>query len=481
MFGRGRTNDTASADGMGAERRRRAQVETVAASMPLTIWLNPSWAAVAMLPFMGFFPIFGNVPVLNQVAAVGLHLVNSAIAVVLFLLYRYNPTSPRAWMNRFVAFQTLIGFSWGAMIWLLWVPGNAVNNVIVIAPIVAVLWTYAASRSLHLGLYMAGVVPIFALVMARFLDNPQGAASALAFIFPVTFLYTIIIAVGGKKISDTMLRTRFANEDLTSELRGARDEALRKRYEAEAANASKTTFLANMSHELRTPLNAILGFSDIIANETFGPVGVTRYRDYAQDINMSGSHLLAIINDILDIAKIESGKMVVDPMRLDPQRIIDNAMRVVAAKVREKGQHLSVRIAPEANEVFADERAFKQVVINLVTNAVKFTQMGGAITVHGRRCEDGGFELIVEDDGPGIDASLLNKIFQPFNQVDNRYNRQEGGTGLGLSLVRGLAVLHGGKVWIETDLGAGVRAHVQFPPHSQEGRKNPPTAARLTA
>jgi two-component system cell cycle sensor histidine kinase PleC len=232
---------------------------------------------------------------------------------------------------------------------------------------------------------------------------------------------------------------------------------------------------------LRTPLNAILGFSEIIANESFGPVGIDRYRDYANDINASGSHLLAIINDILDISKIESGKMAVDPEPFDPRAVINSALRVVSARATEKGQNISVDIAPDAQEVFADARAFKQITLNLMTNAVKFTQMGGDIAVRGRSASDGGFELVVEDNGPGIDANLLDKIFQPFNQVDNRYNRQEGGTGLGLSLVRGLAALHGGKVWIDTGVGEGVRAHVQFPPDRRRKNGYSPVAARLTA
>ena len=235
-----------------------------------------------------------------------------------------------------------------------------------------------------------------------------------------------------------------------------------------------------MSHELRTPLNAILGFSDIIANETFGAVGVPRYRDYARDINASGSHLLSIINDILDIAKIESGKMTVEAETFEAQTVIDGALRVLAPRVREKGQHLSVRVAPDAGAIYADQRAFKQILINLVTNAVKFTQMGGAITVHGLKSPEGGFELVVEDNGPGIEPSLLDRIFQPFNQVDNRYNRQEGGTGLGLSLVRGLAALHGGKAWIETEFGAGVKVHVYFP-DGNATKIHAPSAVRLSA
>jgi two-component system cell cycle sensor histidine kinase PleC len=261
---------------------------------------------------------------------------------------------------------------------------------------------------------------------------------------------------------EAMVITRFANDDMAVDLRRAHDEAIRKRFEAEAANASKTTFLANMSHELRTPLNAILGFSDIIANERLGGVGTKRYKDYAFDINASGSHLLSIINDILDIAKIEAGKMELFPVVLDPRNIIEDSMKVVAGRARERHQTLNVHIDADAPMPYADERAVKQIVINLVGNAIKFTQEGGQIDLFGRKA-DGGFELCVSDNGPGIAPELLDKVFTPFNQVDNRYNRAAGGTGLGLSLVRGLAELHGGKAWIESGVGQGTQAHVYFP------------------
>jgi two-component system cell cycle sensor histidine kinase PleC len=463
------------------ERLARTRVSIIAAFLGLRIWLNPSWAMVAIVPFIGPFPAFGQVDAWRLVCAVGLHVVNGAIALWFKRKYAHDPSSTQRWLKTLTLFQALVGLGWGAMVWLLWVPGNTLNHAIVVLPIVAVLWSYATARTTYWTLYLAGVLPIVGLTLARIGISQTDDVAGLGVLFTVAFGYTVLTAVNVKRESDRAIRTGLANQDLTSELRTARDDALRKRFEAEAANASKTTFLANMSHELRTPLNAILGFSEIIANESFGPVGVDRYRDYAHDINASGSHLLAIINDILDISKIESGKMAVDPEPLDPTEVIDTALRVVSARVSEKGQNLTIDVAPDAQEVFADARAFKQITLNLMTNAVKFTQMGGNITLRGRRASDGGFELIVEDNGPGIEAALLDKIFQPFNQVDNRYNRQEGGTGLGLSLVRGLAALHGGKVWIETDVGTGVCAHVEFPPDRRRKNGYSPVAARLTA
>jgi two-component system, cell cycle sensor histidine kinase PleC len=258
-------------------------------------------------------------------------------------------------------------------------------------------------------------------------------------------------------------RLRFQVEDLARELEETRDEALNKRFEAETANASKTAFLANMSHELRTPLNAILGFSEIIAEECFGPVGNARYKDYAGDIHSSGAHLLSLINDLLDIAKIEAGRMEISPNPLDARRAFEIALKLVAAKAAEKGQALTIHIDPLAPPLYADERALKQILINLVSNAVKFTPQGGRINVDAGPARDGGFQITVKDNGPGIPRDRLDKIFTPFSQVDNRYDRQAGGTGLGLALVRGLAELHGGRAWLESESGAGTSAHVVLP------------------
>lgn len=253
-----------------------------------------------------------------------------------------------------------------------------------------------------------------------------------------------------------------AVQDITE--RKAMERNLRVAKEAaEAANAAKTAFLANMSHELRTPLNAIIGFSEMIAEEMFGPVGGDRYKDYAQDIHSSGLHLLSLINDLLDVAKIEAGKMEIAQRPLDAQHIIGDAVRLMGVKAAEKKQTLEVQISPNAPSLYADERAVRQILSNLVSNAVKFTPEGGRILVRADSTADGDFQLVCEDNGRGIPTEQLAKIFAPFSQINNRYDREEGGSGLGLSLVRGLVRLHGGRVWLESEIGAGTRAYVVLP------------------
>jgi len=318
--------------------------------------------------------------------------------------------------------------------------------------------------------FLASFLPMASLLFVRFMVSFQPTDLILAALIP---MYGIQVILDSNHISarwDEEALMRFSHEDMSRELEEARDEALRKRAEAETANASKTSFLANMSHELRTPLNAILGFSEIIARECLGPVGSARYKEYAGDIHVSGSHLLSLINDLLDVAKIEAGRMEVEPQMIETARCLDGALKFVGPKARERNQSLTIAVDDAAAVLFADERALKQIVINLVTNSVKFTRDGGRIEVAARCNEQGNFELIVSDDGYGVPKEKLDRIFKPFSRVDNRYDSENGGTGLGLALVRGLAELHGGRAWMDSEVGKGSRVHVVLPMSAAQQR-----------
>ena len=260
-----------------------------------------------------------------------------------------------------------------------------------------------------------------------------------------------------------LIGASITRERYVRQLAAARDEALTRCVGAESANASKTNFLTAMSHELRSPLNAILGFSSILMAGSDEPSDLARYKEYASDIHQSGSHLLSLINDLLDIAKIDAGRMEIEPRLLETQDALDHALRVVDTKASERKQILTSNVEPEAAILYADARAFTQIAINLLSNAVKFAPDGGHIVVNARRDGNGDFELAVVNDGPGIPKEKLERLFQPFGQVDNRYAKQDGGTGLGLTLVRGLAELHGGRAWLESEEGKGIRAVVRLP------------------
>jgi len=239
------------------------------------------------------------------------------------------------------------------------------------------------------------------------------------------------------------------------ELRKARDEA-------ESASRAKTHFLANMSHELRTPLNAIIGFSDILNRELFGGIGEARYRDYARLINESGEHLLSVVNGILDMSKIEAGKFDIVAEPFDVAALVHSCKELMHNVAERKSIEIITESAPGLPEVVADKRACKQILINLLSNAVKFTDEGGWVKISAR-LEAGMLELSVSDNGIGIASEDLSKLGHPFVQAESSYARNYEGTGLGLSLVKGLAHLHGGKTDIKSEQGVGTVVTIRLP------------------
>ncbi|HKX07576.1 MAG TPA: ATP-binding protein [Stellaceae bacterium] len=241
-------------------------------------------------------------------------------------------------------------------------------------------------------------------------------------------------------------------------------EAEEARHAAESANRSKSRFLAIMSHELRTPLNAIIGFSDLIRNQSLGPLQPVKYREYAEDIHVSGQNLLAVINDILDMAKIEDGKMVLFEEAIDLGEQIAGAVRFVAERARQGQVALDREVTPGLPALRADQRSIRHILLNLLSNSIKFTPGGGRIAVRTDRTRDGGLELMVADTGIGMSPEHLAIALTPFGQVANEYTRRHDGTGLGLPLVKSLADLHGAHMEIESALGQGTRVRIAFPP-----------------
>jgi cell cycle sensor histidine kinase DivJ len=240
------------------------------------------------------------------------------------------------------------------------------------------------------------------------------------------------------------------------------DALLRARDEAESANRAKTQFLANMSHELRTPLNAVIGFSEILNRELFGALGEQRYRDYARLIHESGEHLLHVVNDILDMSKIEAGKLKLVKEPFDVSSLIASCVEIMRQVTEAKQLSLITDVAPGMPELVADRRACKQMLLNVISNAIKFTDAGGWVRISARE-QNGSIEFIVADNGIGIDEQDLPKLGNPFVQADNAYNRSHDGAGLGLSVVKGLARLHGGRLAIMSKLGQGTTATIALP------------------
>ncbi|MFD2206805.1 PAS domain-containing sensor histidine kinase [Kiloniella antarctica] len=232
---------------------------------------------------------------------------------------------------------------------------------------------------------------------------------------------------------------------------------------AEVANRAKSEFLANMSHELRTPLNAIIGFSEMMSSQLLGPLGNKQYHEYSHDIHASARHLLSVINDILDVAKIEAGKLELLEDTTDPLQLAVSVQRLMIERAENAGLKLKLSLPSKLPMIHADQRKMKQVLINILANAVKFTPSGGIVELSGGINDDGDFEFIVMDTGIGMAEEDIPKAFEPFAQIDSTLSRQFDGTGLGLPLALGLVRLHGGELSMTSKPGKGTTVKCVLP------------------
>ncbi len=271
-----------------------------------------------------------------------------------------------------------------------------------------------------------------------------------------------------RKLKNSETRLLATVEDLRQSKQQLQDLAEKyaaEKTRAEDANQAKSKFLANMSHELRTPLNAIIGFSEIMEKGMFGKLGVDKYHEYCRDIHQSGQYLLDVINDVLDMSKIEAGRMKLELEDVVIEDILSDSLRVVSTRAEEKGLTLSSRIAPDIIAL-ADRRALKQIALNLLSNAVKFTGPGGHVSVRGRRA-GGCVSIAISDSGIGIAPDALQKLGVPFEQVESQLTKTQHGSGLGLAIAKSLIALHGGRMRIRSVPGRGTTVLVRLPAGQQ--------------
>ncbi|HEX3066155.1 MAG TPA: PAS domain-containing sensor histidine kinase [Dongiaceae bacterium] len=274
----------------------------------------------------------------------------------------------------------------------------------------------------------------------------------------------IWISENARLVRDRAGRTLFYEgtvRDIT-ELKQAGEELDIARKEAEAANSAKSHLLANVSHELRTPLNAILGFSEILAGEMLGPLG-ERYRDYAKDIHDSGLHLLSIIDDLLDLSKIEAGRLNLSEDIVDVVELFDTVSRFVRERASSAGLTMSIDLPADMPALKANRRAMRQVLLNLLSNSVKFTPAGGHIALEAIREPCGGIGFRVRDNGIGIAAGDIHRAMEPFGLINSSLSRRHTGTGLGLPITRALVELHRGRFELTSEPGVGTTATVYLP------------------
>ena len=292
---------------------------------------------------------------------------------------------------------------------------------------------------------LASLVPPWWVALSW--GGPIAASLSLYILIYVGFMAAAGIVAHATFIDN--IRLRIHNTDLA--------------YKADAANRAKSRFLANMSHELRTPLNAIIGFSEVIQHQIKGPVGHPQYLEFTKAIMDSGRHLVSLIDDILDISKIEAGRTTLDEGLTTAQGIVDQAMQVMRGTIDKAQLTIDVAVEPHLPHLYVDERKILQVLMNLLSNAVKFTPAGGRIRLEVRRSADCGVSFFVSDTGIGIPADEIKDVLEPFVQSREVEWRQLQGTGLGLHLVQEMVRLHGGTLTVNSTLGTGTIVTVHLP------------------
>jgi two-component system cell cycle sensor histidine kinase PleC len=286
-------------------------------------------------------------------------------------------------------------------------------------------------------------------------------------------IYFIWLTNGLNATVVAMLEFRAEKDALIAELEQSKSVSEEARLRAEEANLAKSRFLATMSHELRTPLNAILGFSEVMKAEVLGPMHNELYKEYAGNIHDSGKHLLQLINEILDLSRIEAGRYELheEPVRLTD--VVEDCLRLLNLRAESKGLQVVLDFPRNLEQIWADERAIRQICLNLMSNALKFTPRGGRITLSVATTLEGGQMLSVKDTGPGIPKEEIPRVMQAFGQGSLAHQTAEGGTGLGLPIVQNLVSLHGGTFELHSELRKGTEAVVILP-KSRVLRSMPP-------
>lgn len=373
------------------------------------------------------------------------------------------------WLGLLSGSEFLTAACWSTPLFLLWNNASDLQHVYIVASLIAMVAARIMISANFMPIIIAGTgLMTFALAL-RCLTETGYLYAGLGALAIGCQVFFVLVARKLQETARDMLIFKAQKEELITKLMAERDrseiaraEALREKLRAEEASKAKSQFLATMSHELRTPLNAIIGFSEMIAQEDVLGLDVARRKEYAQLINDSGQHLLSVVNGILDMSKMESGNFEISPEPFAPRPALLNCCNLVALKAREVGVDLVTRVPDDLPIVNGDPRAFKQIVLNLVSNAIKFTERGGKVTVSAS-AEGSRLVLRVSDTGVGIAADDLKRIGDPFFQAGKTYQRRHEGTGLGLSIVKGLVGLHHGEMNVESKVDEGTIVSVALP------------------
>ncbi len=367
------------------------------------------------------------------------------------------------WRTKIMTAEFLHGLSWGAVALFGLSSGDHRAHMFVFVTLSIVTSLRMMLANAALSIVYVGTLPVILALFARFwyLNTPFYWAMASMAVGTYIFFIYLMSHLHANTLTTLMLRTE--KDSLIAELEQAHSVSEEGRRRAEAANLAKSRFLATMSHELRTPLNAIIGFSEMMKDEMLGAHNVIAYKGYSNDIHTSGQHLLNLINEILDITRIEAGKYDLNEEAILLSQVLEDCCHLVKMRADSKSLTIVQNYQTGLERLWADERAIRQIALNLLSNAVKFTPNGGTITVTAGRTSNKGQYLSIKDNGPGIPEDELPRVMSSFGQGSLAHENAEGGTGLGIPIVKGLINLHGGLFELNTKMREGTEVVAMFP------------------
>ncbi len=369
-----------------------------------------------------------------------------------------------AWRRKFVLATAFCGSAWAYLVVALLRTGEPNAQAFAVLVMLLVSTVLSLLSAAIPAAFVAGMLPMLVGVIVLYAPRLQGAAAPAAALAIGVIGYFLVVVQRLHASAARNISFQAEKDSLIAELEQARLNSDEARRRAESANLAKSRFLATMSHELRTPLNAVLGFSEVMKGELFGPHSVPAYKEYSDDIHASGQHLLMLINEILDLSRVEAGRYELKEEPVSLSAVVEDCCRLLS--MRAKSRHLTLTHALDSDlpRIWADERAVRQVTLNLLTNAIKFTPPGGSIVVKVGWTGAGGQYVSIKDTGPGIPAEEIPIVLSSFGRGSLAHKNAEEGTGLGLPIVKGLVELHGGQFRLTSELRQGTEAVVIFPP-----------------
>jgi two-component system cell cycle sensor histidine kinase PleC len=429
--------------------------------------INFATSAVALIVTVALLSIFwvtSNIIVIWTVSAFSTLILCYGAATQLIALDD-SKINAIAWRTKFIVGEFVHGVVWAFMPLLLLDSKDPNAKIFVIATMLLVgAFNTMVSSTVPIAVY-AAITPLAVSICFRIGVMGFDAASVpvLVLVFSTVILYCAL-SKSVHRILVERLRAQIEKDELITELEQSKANSDEARRRAEEASFAKSRFLATMSHELRTPLNAILGFSEVLKTELFGAHANPIYKDYSNDIHSSGQHLLMLINEILDLSRVEAGRFEMREESVSLAGIAEDCRHLLTIRAQKRGIAVSEAVEPDLPRIWADERAIRQVVLNLLTNAIKFTPQGGQVTIKVGWTSVGGQYLTIKDTGPGIPENEIAVVMSSFGRGTLAQKNAEEGSGLGLPIVKGLMELHGGQFMLKSKLREGTEAIIVFPP-----------------